>query len=164
VADYFEASLAVLERESGEPKRELAKPVSNWVMTDILRVLGEQKVAPGRLAITPARLAALISLVRSGMISGKMAKEVFAEMLASEGDPRSIVERRGLAQVSEGGALERAVEAVIQGNASQVRKYLDGHEKVFGYLVGEAMKATAGKANPKLLNEALRKKLEAMKG
>ena len=109
--------------------------------------------------VTPAHLAAMIRMIADGTISGKIAKDVFEEMAASGDDPRAIVERKGLVQVSDQGAIERAVESVVAANLPQVQKYLDGNEKVFGFFVGETMKIMKGKGNPKIVNEVLRRRL-----
>ena len=112
--------------------------------------------------VSPAHLAAMIRMIADGTISGKIAKEVFEDMAATGGDPRVIVERKGLVQVSDQGAIERAVDAVIGSNLPQVQKFLDGNQKVFGFFVGETMKIMKGKGNPKIVNEVLRRKLGAI--
>jgi aspartyl-tRNA(Asn)/glutamyl-tRNA(Gln) amidotransferase subunit B len=154
-ADYFEETVRALG--SGA---ENAKAAGNWVMTDVLRVVGELGEDIGRFAISPARLAAMIRLINDGTISGKIAKEVFGEMLESDEDPGAIVKRKGLVQLSDEGAIAGIVGEVLGRNADQVRKFREGNEKVFGFFVGEVMKATRGKANPKIVNEILRKELE----
>jgi aspartyl-tRNA(Asn)/glutamyl-tRNA(Gln) amidotransferase subunit B len=162
-ADYFESTLDTLSKGSQSPPAENAKAVSNWVMTDILRVVSERKVPIEQLPVGPPQLAGLIGLIKDGTISGKMAKDVFEEMLTSGADPRHIVETRGLLQLSDSAAIEQAVERVLSANPSQVQKYLEGNARLFGFFVGETMKATGGKANPKIVNETLRRKLEAMR-
>jgi aspartyl-tRNA(Asn)/glutamyl-tRNA(Gln) amidotransferase subunit B len=164
VADYFEMTLAELVPAAGGTMQEHAKAVSNWVMTDVLRVVSEAKMPMTRFPIAPRHLAALIALIKDGTISGKIAKEVFAQMLTSGGDPRSIVERKGLVQVSDVSAIERVVDNVLANNSAQVKKYLEGSSKVFGFFVGETMKLTRGSANPKVVNEILQRKLEALRG
>jgi aspartyl-tRNA(Asn)/glutamyl-tRNA(Gln) amidotransferase subunit B len=164
VADYYEQALAELAALAGGTAQEHAKTVSNWVMTEILRAVSETKVPIARCRISPQNLAALIALVRDGTISGKIAKEVFTQMLGSGDDARSIVERKGLAQVSDASAIEQAVDRVLAENTSQVKKYLDGSRKVFGFFVGETMKLTHGSANPRMVNEILQRKLEALRG
>jgi len=163
IADYFEDTLSKLSAVSGKPLKEDAKQVSNWVMTDVLRVVGERKIDINASPVSPDRLAGMIGLVYDGTISGKIAKEIFEEMLTSKDDPKTIVQRKGLVQVSDSGALERVVDEVLASNKPQVEKYIGGNEKVFGFFVGEAMKVTKGKGNPKIVNEILRKKLEALK-
>jgi aspartyl-tRNA(Asn)/glutamyl-tRNA(Gln) amidotransferase subunit B len=163
VADYYEETLALLCKNSGSPAREKAKAVSNWVMTEVLRVISERHVEVGEFPISPDRLAGVIGLVQDGSISGKIAKELFDEMLVATDDPKSIVERKGLLQISDATAIETAIDEVLRTHGSQVEKYLKGSTNVFGFFVGATMKITKGKANPKLVNEILARKLEALK-
>jgi aspartyl-tRNA(Asn)/glutamyl-tRNA(Gln) amidotransferase subunit B len=162
-ADYFEATLAALQGLSRSDPAENAKAVSNWVMTDVLRVLSERKASIAQFPVQPARLAAMISLIHKGTISGKIAKEVFEEMLTSAEGPLAIVERKGLVQVSDEGAIEATIDTMLARNARQVEQYRAGNEKIFGFFVGETMKLTKGKANPRVVNELLRRKLSARK-
>jgi aspartyl-tRNA(Asn)/glutamyl-tRNA(Gln) amidotransferase subunit B len=161
VADYFEETLASLGGE-GAARVQNAKTVSNWVMTDVLRVVSAGRTSAAEFPVTPAHLASMIGLIGSGTISGKIAKEVFEDMVATGEDPRTIVERKGLVQVSDAGAIERAVDGVIASNMPQVQKYLGGNDKVFGFFVGETMKIMKGKGNPKVVNDVLRRKLGAL--
>jgi aspartyl-tRNA(Asn)/glutamyl-tRNA(Gln) amidotransferase subunit B len=163
-ADYFEGVLAELCQRLGKNPRELAKAASNWVMTEVLRVVSEQKIVMSDFPVPASYLGALIALVQDGTISGSVAKEVFARMLVSRDEPRAIVEQAGLAQVSDSGAIDAAVEAVLEANGPQVEKYLGGNAKIFGFFVGETMKLMKGKGNPKLVNESLKKKLDARRG
>ncbi len=160
-ADYFEQTLAVLSSAVHKSPKENAKAVSNWVMTDVLRVLSETKISIDVFPIQPIRLAAMIGLIQDGTVSGKIAKDLFNEMLTKPDDPRVIVEREGWIQVSDTSAIDNAVREVIGANQQQVEKYLAGNEKVFGYFVGETMKRMKGKGNPKLVNDILRKLLES---
>lgn len=160
-ADYFEQTLALLSSAVGKDPKENAKAVSNWVMTDVLRVLSEKKISLAEFPIQPVRLAAMIELIRDGTVSGKIAKDLFDEMLVKPGEPRVIVEREGWIQVSDTSAIEQAVSEVISVNQPQLEKYLAGNEKVFGYFVGETMKRMKGKGNPKLVNDILKKHLES---
>jgi aspartyl-tRNA(Asn)/glutamyl-tRNA(Gln) amidotransferase subunit B len=164
IADYFEAVLNDLSARMGQTPRALAKIASNWVMTEVLRVVSEQKIAIDEFPVPAAYLAALIALIQDGTVSGTIAKDVFAAMLVSRDEPRAIVERGGLVQVSDAGAIEDAADAVLSANGPQVEKYLAGNPKIFGFFVGETMKLMKGKGNPKLVNEVLKKKLEARKG
>jgi aspartyl-tRNA(Asn)/glutamyl-tRNA(Gln) amidotransferase subunit B len=158
IADYFEQTFASLGT-SGSGKAAGAKAVSNWVMTDVLRVVGEKKIPLEQFPVSPANLAALIKLVLDGTISGSTAKTVFEEMLATGDQPGNIVERRGLAQISDAGAIEAAIGDVIREFDQQVQKYLAGNEKVFAFFVGETMKRMKGKGNPGMINKLLREKL-----
>ncbi len=160
VADYFESALGALEGGGGL-RPGSAKIVSNWVMTDVLRIAASRKAALEEFPVPPGRLAGMIGLITDGTISGKIAKEVFEEMAATGEDARAIVERKGLLQVSDAGAIERAVDAVMASNGPQVQKYLAGNEKLFGFFVGETMKVMKGKGNPKIVNDVLRRKLGA---
>jgi aspartyl-tRNA(Asn)/glutamyl-tRNA(Gln) amidotransferase subunit B len=155
-ADYFEGVLASF----GEKRTELIKQASNWVMTDVLRVVSERKIGIDEFPIAPSRLASMIQLIHDGTISGKIAKDVFEEMLSSPDDPRTIVEQKGLTQVSDELMIELVVSEMLGRNAAQVEKYRAGNKNVFGYFVGEVMKATNGKANPKMVNDVLKRKLD----
>jgi aspartyl-tRNA(Asn)/glutamyl-tRNA(Gln) amidotransferase subunit B len=163
VADYFEEVLASLTELNRKPSRENAKAVSNWVMTDVLRILSERKTSILGFSVRPVRLAAMIGLVHDGTISGKIAKDVFEEMLNSSDDPKTIVQKKGLSQISDSSSIEVVVDEVLRVNLPQVEKYLKGNEKVFGFLVGETMKRLKGKGNPRLVNDILRQKLSVLK-
>ena len=163
VADYFESGVVALARIANADRRDSAKAVSNWVMTEVLRVIGEKQVPVDGFPVDPERLAAMIGLIRSGTISGKIAKEVFEEMLSSPDQPMAIVERKGLLQVSDSAAIGPVVTRVIERFPAQVQKYLDGNEKLFGFFVGEMMKETRGKANPGIVNELLKRTLASLK-
>jgi aspartyl-tRNA(Asn)/glutamyl-tRNA(Gln) amidotransferase subunit B len=126
-------------------------------------VVNTEKIAPADFPVSPAHLAEMINLIVDGTISGKIAKDIFEEMLKTKEPPRAIVERKGLVQVSDMAALEGIVDQVLAKNSGQVAEYLGGKTQVFGFLVGESMKATKGKGNPKIVNELLRKKLESLK-
>ena len=106
----------------------------------------------------------MIGLMQKGTISGKIAKEVFEEMRSSAEEPLAIVERKGLVQVSDEESIERIVDQILAMNAAQVDHYLAGNDKIFGFFVGETMKLTKGKANPRVVNEVLKRKLSAGKG
>ena len=149
LADYFEQCVLLCNSP---------KAVSNWIMGDILRNLGDTRDIFD-LPVTPKHLAEMIALIDKGTISGKIAKTVFEEMLSSGKLPCAVVEEKGLVQMSDAGELERIVQEVLDANEKMVEDYRGGKEKIFGFFVGQVMKATKGKANPKLANEILRKKL-----
>jgi aspartyl-tRNA(Asn)/glutamyl-tRNA(Gln) amidotransferase subunit B len=151
LADYFEAAA----RASGN-----AKAASNWVMTEILRKVKERKIDVAAVPLDPGRLAALIRLVDGGTISGKIAKEVFEAIYETGADPAGVVQERGLAQVSDEGAIREAIESVITANPDQHAKYRGGKTALFGYFVGQVLKATGGKANPGLVNRLLKERLD----
>ncbi|MGH7846819.1 MAG: Asp-tRNA(Asn)/Glu-tRNA(Gln) amidotransferase subunit GatB, partial [Candidatus Binatia bacterium] len=154
VADYFEAAVKAHAN---------AKALSNWIMGDLFRVIKErkldEKVRISAWPIPPKHLAEMVRLVDEGKISGKIAKSVFEETLARGEAPAKIVREKGLEQVSDTASIETAIEQVLGSHAKQIAEYRSGNDKVFGFLVGQVMKATRGKANPRLVNEALRKKL-----
>jgi aspartyl-tRNA(Asn)/glutamyl-tRNA(Gln) amidotransferase subunit B len=145
VAEFFEETAAL-----GNPRA-----ASNWVRNEVLRV----GLAESRL--TARSLARLIALIDSGAIGGKAAKEVFEEMATTGDEPDAIVERKGLSQVSDPSVIREAALRVMQNNASQVAQYKNGTTKVFGFLVGQLMKETRGKAKADLANEILRELLDA---
>jgi aspartyl-tRNA(Asn)/glutamyl-tRNA(Gln) amidotransferase subunit B len=155
-ADYFDAVVAHLP-----PGAETAKTAGNWVMTEVLRVVGERKTGIGSFPVSPGNLAAMIGLMRDGTISSKIAKEVFAEMLATGEDPAAVVKRKGLVQISDAAAIRAVVEGVVARNPSQVEKYRAGNGKMVGFFVGEVMKEMKGKANPGMVNDLLREILGA---
>jgi aspartyl-tRNA(Asn)/glutamyl-tRNA(Gln) amidotransferase subunit B len=154
VADYFEAAA----RESGN-----AKAASNWVMTEILRKLkqgsSDEELASADIPVSPSSLGELIRLIDSGTISGKTAKDVFERMWTSGEPPRAIVEREGLTQVSDEGAIQAAVDEVIAANPGQVATYRKGKTTTLGWFVGQVMRKTGGKANPQLVNDLLKRAL-----
>jgi aspartyl-tRNA(Asn)/glutamyl-tRNA(Gln) amidotransferase subunit B len=146
LADYFEAAAAA----SGQPKA-----VSNWVMTELLRKLKQDGRPLVEAPVTAERLAGLVELVGAGTISGKIAKDVFERMWAT-GEPASaVVEREGLAQLDDEGALLAAVAEVVAASPEQVASYRGGKKAALGWFVGQVMKKTGGKANPKRVNELL---------
>jgi aspartyl-tRNA(Asn)/glutamyl-tRNA(Gln) amidotransferase subunit B len=151
VADYFDAVAGLVKD---------AKLASNWVMGEVLRVLKEQKITITQFAIKPAAFAELLNLIADGTISAKVAKEVFEEMLTSNKSAKAMVAEKGLVQVSDTSVIEKAVEEIIAAHPQEVERFRNGEEKVFGFLVGQLMKATKGKANPKVANEVLRKRLQ----
>ena len=138
-----------------------AKLCANWIMGELTSALNESGLDVEASKISSAKLAGLIHRIADGTISGKMAKEVFSAMWNEGRDADTIIEARGLKQISDSGALEKIIDDIIANNAGQVAEYRAGKEKVFGFFVGQAMKATQGKANPQQLNELLKRKLSA---
>ncbi len=155
LADYYEEAAKRLSKKDSESY----KSISNWVMTDVLRVVNEEHIKVNDFPVSPENLAAMVNLIGEGVISGKIAKEVFEEMLKTREHPKTIVERKGLVQVSDAGALEKIIDEVLSSNADQQEKYRSGKTQLFGFFVGETMKATKGRANPKIVNEILKRKL-----
>ena len=152
-AEYFD----LLVRASGVE----AKLCANWVTGDLAGALNESGLDIRSSKISSGRLAGLMHRIADGTISGKMAKDVFSAMWNEDKDAYAIIEARGLKQISDSGALEKIIGDIIANNADQVAEYRAGKEKVFGFFVGQAMKATQGKANPQQLNELLKRKLSA---
>jgi aspartyl-tRNA(Asn)/glutamyl-tRNA(Gln) amidotransferase subunit B len=127
-------------------------------MGDILRHVPDTRDI-GVFPVTPAHLAEMLMMVEKGTISGKIAKTVFEDMVASGKMPQAIVAEKGLVQVSDSAALEQAIQEVLNAQADKVADYRSGNEKIFGFLMGQIMKATKGKANPQMVNDLLKKKL-----
>ena len=151
LADYFERCLQAHPHP---------KTVSNWVMGPLLGLLNAEGIGIERSPIPAAELAALLALVERGAISAKTAKTVFDEMAATGRPAEAIVRAQGLAQISDAGALDRVVDDVMARNPAEVAAYRGGKVKLMGFFVGEVMKATRGQANPKTVNEILKKKLQ----
>ncbi len=136
-----------------------ARAAANWVVGELQRTLKERDADINGSPVSPERLGELVRLATSGAISGPTAKQVFEKMCASGDAAGDIVRREGLGRIDDAGAIEAAVEAVLREHAATVAEYRAGRTKAFGFLVGQAMKATAGKANPELVNAALKKAL-----
>jgi aspartyl-tRNA(Asn)/glutamyl-tRNA(Gln) amidotransferase subunit B len=136
-----------------------AKTCANWVTGELAGALNRAGLDIGQSPVSAARLAALVLRVIDGTLSSKMAKEVFEAVWNGEGEPDAIIDKRGLKQISDGGAIEKLVDDVLAGNAKQVEDYRAGKDKAFNSLVGQVMKASRGKANPAQVNEILKKKL-----
>ncbi len=148
LADFYEEVISVTDDY---------KTASNWVISEVLAVVNEKKINISEFPVTPVNLGKLINLITSGTISGKIAKEIFPVMLEANQDPEKIVKEKNLVQISDSTEIESIVKKIIETNQEQVKEYQAGKEKVFGYFVGQVMKETKGKANPKLVNEILKK-------
>ena len=136
-----------------------AKSASNWVMTDVLRVIKEKNIAITESPVTAVMLANMLKLIKDGTISGKIAKTVFAEMEKSGKDPKAVIEEQGLVQVSDEGAIVKIIEDVLEKNPGQVEQYRGGKTQLIGFFVGQVMKESRGKANPAIVNKLLAEKL-----
>ena len=147
-ADYFETVAAGRD----------GKLAANWVTTELFGALNKQGLEIDASPVSAAALGKLIDLIADGTISGRIAKDVFAVMLEEGGDPERIVEDKGLKQVSDTGAIEKAVDEIIAANPKQVEQVKE-KPKTFGWFVGQVMKNTGGKANPALVNKILKEKL-----
>jgi aspartyl-tRNA(Asn)/glutamyl-tRNA(Gln) amidotransferase subunit B len=154
IADYFEAAVKI------HPN---AKALSNWIIGDLFRVIKEkrldEKLRISDWPVAPQHLAEMVHMVDQAKISGKIAKTVFEAMLEHGEAPAKIVADKGLEQVTDARSIESTIEQVLGSHIKQVAEYRSGNEKVFGFLVGQVMKATRGKANPQTVNEVLRSKL-----
>ena len=157
-ADYFDATLAGVETRDKAPA---AKLVANWINGDLAAALNRAELELTASPVTAAALAGLINRVLDNTLSSKLAKEVFDGLWNGDGSADEIIEKRGLKQISDSGAIEKIVDEVLAANAQQVADYLGGKQKAFNSLVGQVMKATKGKANPAQVNEILAKKLAA---
>jgi aspartyl-tRNA(Asn)/glutamyl-tRNA(Gln) amidotransferase subunit B len=151
-ADYFETALG-----EGGARRD-PKLIANWLLTELFGALNRAGRELADAPIAPERLGRLVELIQDGTISGRIAKDVFAEMFETGADPAEIIEQKGLKQISDATAIEALAEEIIAANPDQVAK-LENNPKVFGWFVGQVMKATQGQANPQLVNEVLNKKL-----
>jgi aspartyl-tRNA(Asn)/glutamyl-tRNA(Gln) amidotransferase subunit B len=151
MATYYEESVRLFP----EPKT-----VSNWMMGDLLRELKQDEREIDQCPVTPEHLAEMLSMIKEGTISGKIGKDVLEEMYRTGERPGKIVQEKGWVQIVDEGEIENAIGRAMEANPRQVEDYRKGKEKLFGFLVGEVMKQTKGKANPRLVNELLRKKLK----
>jgi aspartyl-tRNA(Asn)/glutamyl-tRNA(Gln) amidotransferase subunit B len=150
LADYFEDCA----RNVKTPKL-----VSNWVMGTLLGLLNSEGKSIDQSPVSATQLAELITLIETDVISGKIAKTVFDEMVSSGKAPKKIVEEKGLVQVTDSSAIESVVDQVIAANPSEVEKYRAGNAKLMGFFVGQVMRETKGKANPQMVNTLLKEKL-----
>ncbi len=150
LADYFEATVKLFP----QPKQ-----VSNWIMGELMRELKKEEAGIASCLIAPAALAKLLALVEKGAISGKLAKTVFEDMVATGRDPEAIIKEKGLVQISDSGALEALAQEIIDANPKEAADFKAGKTKVLGFFVGQLMKKTKGQANPQLANEIFRKLL-----
>lgn len=151
LADYYEKTIRVTDDY---------KSASNWVMTEVLKIVKEDKVDIADFKVSPENLGKLINLINNNTISGKIAKNVFPEMLKEDKDPEVIVKEKNLVQITDTSAIDGIVDTILENNPGQVAQYLGGKETVIGFFVGQVMKESKGKANPQMVNETLKKKLE----
>lgn len=154
---YFERTLAAV---GGKVPPKMA---ANWITTELLREVNEREWSLAAPKITSDHMAELLGLIGDETISGKIAKSVFQEMVDAGGRPREIVEKKGLLQISDEGAIVALVDRVLQASPAQVAEYVAGKEKVYGFFVGQIMRESQGKMNPGLVNKILRERLDARK-
>jgi aspartyl-tRNA(Asn)/glutamyl-tRNA(Gln) amidotransferase subunit B len=167
VAEYGlrleDAGVLVAERATAEYFEGVAagrdpKAAAHWVIGDLFGALNRLGLGIEQSPVAPDQLGGLLDLIADGTISGRIAKDVFAEMIETGADAAAIVKKKGLRQVSDSGAIEAAVDAALAAHPAQVAQYAS-NPKVLGFFVGQVMKATQGKANPALVNELLQRKL-----
>ena len=158
-ADYFEAAVEAVIEAGGS--RDAARTAANWVNGELAGVLNRDGLRIDEARVGAGRLGRLVRRIADGTVSGRMAKTVFDAMWASGREPDAIIEARGLRQVTDAGEIERLVDAVIEAHPAQVEQYLGGAGKVLGFLVGQVMKRSGGKADPRQANRTLRNRLAA---
>jgi aspartyl-tRNA(Asn)/glutamyl-tRNA(Gln) amidotransferase subunit B len=152
LAAYYEAAVAANTQVP-------AKKLANWVINDLLGQLKDTEDGITACPVKPEALSELVAVVEAGKISNNQAKEVFAEMFANGGSAAAIIKAKGFEQVSDTGALEAIVEQIIASNPDKVAEVKGGNEKAMNWFTGQAMKASQGKANPKIVTEIVRKKV-----
>ncbi|HZK77018.1 MAG TPA: Asp-tRNA(Asn)/Glu-tRNA(Gln) amidotransferase subunit GatB [Candidatus Kapabacteria bacterium] len=156
VADFFEETTKHLSTKT----EESIKSVSNYIMGDVMRLMTERKQNIIQLKLTAQHLSELVGLIQDKTISNKIAKDIFPDLLGSDASPKEIVEKRGLVQVTDTDALRQTVLEIIAKNQTQLAQYKSGKTALFGFFVGQVMKATQGKANPEMVNELMKEELE----
>ncbi len=160
----YEATILVSDIETSKYFEEVIKNsdvklATNWITGELFAVLNNKNLEISESPISSKNLSKLINLIKDGTISGKIAKTIFELMMDSDKDPQTIVEEKDLKQESDPKALEALIDKVVVDNPDKVKEYKSGKEKLFGFFVGQAMKASNGKANPQLVNDILKKKL-----
>lgn len=168
MSDYglpaYDAGQLVAEKETAEffeeaAKGHDAKKVANWIMGDLFATLNKQGLTITESPVSPENLGKMVDLINNNTISSRIAKDVFVFMVEEGKDPETIVEEKGLKQVTDTSAIEKIIDEVIAANPDKVAEYRSGKDKLIGWFVGQTMRASQGKANPGLLNELLKKKL-----
>jgi len=154
VSDYFDNVINL-----DKSLKDSSKIVVNWITSELFSLLKENNIEIKNSPITPEHLGKLVKLIYGNIISGKIAKDVLIEMYKTKKNPEIIIEQKGLKQVSDTSEIEIIVDEVLQENQQMVKQYLSGKEKLLGFFVGQSMKKSKGKANPKILNDILKTKL-----
>jgi aspartyl-tRNA(Asn)/glutamyl-tRNA(Gln) amidotransferase subunit B len=152
VAEYFETAV----KTGGNPKL-----VANWVTQDLAAYLNNAKLTITEIPFKPEALAELVQLIDKGTISGKIAKEILPELLEKGGSPQKIIESKGMTQLSDPQALAKVIEEILAANPKEVEKFRNGKGNMKGFFVGQVMKKTGGRADPKLTNQLIDEKLQA---
>ena len=158
VAAFYEDVCALLV----SPTTEGYKLVSNWIMTDMLRLMGEKKCSINQVDVTRQQLASLVNVLTAGSISSKTAKELFPDMIGSGKLADEFISERGLTQLSDEGAIRTRVDDVIRNNPDNLSKYLDGKSNLFGFFVGQVLKASGGTANPSVVSSLMKDALDSL--
>ena len=153
MAEYFEAATT---------EGVLAKEVSNWMLTEMLRELKEQDIKAEEAKFRPSQLAALINLIAQGSISNSIGKQIFSELFASGQDPQAYVQAKNLVQISDQDQLEDIVAQVLEENPDEVQAYQGGKTKLLSFFMGQVMKKTKGQANPQKVNDLLKSRLNSL--
>jgi aspartyl-tRNA(Asn)/glutamyl-tRNA(Gln) amidotransferase subunit B len=157
--DYFEAAAKVSGSGTGLKESGSGRAVANWVVGDLMALLKAAGKGITESPVRPEQLGELVALINQGDISGKLAKEILPKMFGTGESATAVMEREGLRQISDSGALEKIVDDVLAANPKQVEQYRGGKTAVMGFLVGQVMKASRGQANPAAVNEVLKKRL-----
>ncbi len=156
LANYYEKTCSLLQDKS--PKTY--KLVSNWIMTEVLRLKSEKDLPIFELGISESQIAEIVDLVNTGTISNQIAKDIFPEVIEKSKSPKIIVEEKGLVQVSDSGLIESLAKKLVDDNPDEVEKFKQGKDRVLGFFVGQIMKGTKGKANPQMVSDIVKKYLE----
>jgi aspartyl-tRNA(Asn)/glutamyl-tRNA(Gln) amidotransferase subunit B len=158
VADYYEDACAFLTAASADAY----KAVSNWMMTELLRIMGQRKCTIRETGCTPQQLASLVMAVQQDVISNKTAKDIFPTMVSTGAMAEQIIEEQGLRQVSDTSAIKAIVDKVLADNPDNLAKYISGKTNLFGFFVGQALKASGGSANPSIVSSIMKEALDAI--
>ena len=159
VSAWFESLLAASAAAQNRELRDVSEKAANWMTGDLFGALNKRGLDIAQSPVSPSQGAELLALMADGTLSGPLAKQVFELMLESGEDPGTLADRHGLKQVSDTGALESAIETVLAANPDKLAEYRAGKDKLFGFFVGQVMKASGGKANPAVVNELLKSRL-----
>ena len=158
-AKWFEELVAATANAQGKSEPDVAKQAANWLISELFGALNKLGKSLDTSPVSPAAGGELLALVGDGTISGSIAKQVLEKMLETGDGAGVIVEREGLKQESDTGAIEAAIDAILAANADKVEQYKGGKEALFGFFVGQTMKAMQGKGNPQVVNQILKQKL-----
>jgi len=156
LADYYEEACSNLSNKT--PKNN--KLISNWIMTEVLRIKAEKNIPMSEMDVPSFIITDIVDLLNEGNISSKIAKEIFPEAISQKKSPKLIVEEKGLKQVSDSGLIKDIAKKIIDDNPESVEKYKSGRGNIFGFFVGQVMKQTQGKANPKMVSDTIKELLE----